>query len=571
MLDTAVGMVYNPGSNLKGQVAGANWSFLLPDMNLERILCFGKPSLRTQEILNRLSREVLIITEEPNPSLFQPQNQDHSGDLSHREPQANSIPAPLLNGTFDLLLLIGRKIIRKFHSNLVLQSDLIRRLSPHGLIYLELDGLFEQLITQKEAKQLASNLGKSHFLWTSPYKGEIRAAIPAYDRITITYFMRHGLYKSESKTNYLAQARRFIFEPFIQNKTTQRQVIFISPDNSVEMGPPPEYLRTLASQAGIDIQQYRWGLAAHGEYSTRKVLFYLFKSGDESPEYIVKLVRNSAYNSRLENEYHSLSTLWGKGVSALNFLPKPVFFGHHNNLAILGETAIAGKSFRTMTGNHPDCPYSRLAVQHLTELGVEFLDPYSTTPGKAAETLNRLFESFIRIYQPNSKDQTFLEKQIVSIASYAGIFPLVFQHGDPGAWNILVTSKGEVFFLDWESAEPNGVPLWDLFYFLRSYAVGFARKAGIRDAVRGFEQQFLLDNQFSHFTIEALHDYCQRLKLPIELVEPLFYTCWMHRSLKEANRLGQNQLHNSHYFNLLVYCIQKRDTPQMSRLFSAGY
>ena len=571
MLDNAVGMVFNPGSNLKGQVAGANWSFLLPDMNLERILCYGKPSLRAQETLNHLSREVLIITEESNLPLFQPQDQDHSVGLTHRDPQANSIPASLSNGTFDLLLLIGRKIIRKFHSDLVLQSDLIRQLSPHGLIYLELDGLFEQLLTQKEAKQLATNLGKSYFLWSSPFRGDIRAAIPADDQITINYFIRHGLYQPESKTNLLAQARQFIYKPFIQNKSIQRQIIFISHDNNIEMGLPPEYLRTLASQAGINIQQYRWGLAAHGEYSTRKVLFYLFKSDNESPEYIVKLVRNSTYNSRLENEYHALSTLWSKGVGALNFLPKPVFFGYHNELAILGETAIAGKSFRKMTGNHPDCPYARLAVQHLTELGVVIPDAYSTTPGKAAETLNRLFESFIRIYQPNTEVQTFLEKQIVSIASYEGTFPLVFQHGDPGAWNILVTSKGEVFFLDWESAEPNGVPLWDLFYFLRSYAVSFARKAGIRDAVRGFEQQFLLDNQFSHFTIEALHDYCQRLKLPVVLVEPLFYTCWMHRSLKEANRLGQNQLHKSHYFNLLISCIQKRDTLQMSRLFSAGY
>jgi len=89
--------------------------------------------------------------------------------------------------------------------------------------------------------------------------------------------------------------------------------------------------------------------------------------------------------------------------------------------------------------------------------------------------------------------------------------------------------------------------------------------------VRGFEQQFLLDNQFSRFTIEALHKYCQRLQLPTALIEPLFYTCWMHRSLKESNRLGQNQLHKSHYFNLLISCIQKRDIQQMSRLFTAGF
>lgn len=81
---------------------------------------------------------------------------------------------------------------------------------------------------------------------------------------------------------------------------------------------------------------------------------------------------------------------------------------------------------------------------------------------------------------------------------------------------------------------------------------------------------FLSDNPFSHFAIEALHDYCQKLKMPAELVEPLFYTCWMHRSLKEANRLGLNQIPKSHYFNLLLFCIQNRDAPQISRLFDAG-
>ena len=571
MLDTAVRMVFNPGSNLKGQVAGANWSYLLPDMNLERILCFGSPSLHAQETLNHLSCEVLIITEDPNLPLFQPQHQDHRMVLTHWDPQANSIPAFLPNATADLVLINGRRMIRKFHSNPGLQTDLLRLMSPRGLIYLELDGLFEQISTQKKAMQLAANLGKSHFLWSSPFLGEIHTAVPADDQITISYFIRHGLYQSESKTNLFARANRLIPKRFIQNKSTWRQSILISHENNFEMRSPPEYLRTLASQAGINIHQHRWGLVAHGEYSTRKVLFYLFKSDDESPEYIVKLVRNSAYNSRLENEYRALSALWVKGMGALNFLPKPVFFGYHHDLAILGETAIAGKPFRKMTGNHPDCPSARLAVQHLTELGAATLDPDSTTPGKAAETLKRLFESFIRIYHPNREVQTFLEKEIVSIASYEGTFPLVFQHGDPGAWNILVTSNGEVFFLDWESAESNGVPLWDLIYFLRSYAVGLARKAGIRDALKGFEKQFLSDNQFSHFTIDALHDYCQRLKLPVELVEPLFYTCWMHRSLKEANRLGQNQLHKSHYFNLLISCIQKRDIPQMSRLFGAGY
>jgi hypothetical protein len=571
MLDRAVSMVINPGSNLKGQVAGANWVFLLPDMNLDRILCLGVPSVRTRVTLNHLSPEVLIVTEEPHLTVFQSQFQNHRIIFTPWEPKANSIPVSLPNGAVDLIVINGSRMIRKLYSTPSLQTDLLGLLNTQGFIYLELSRVIERLSTTKMAEQLAINLGKVHYFWSSPLLGEVQTAVPAEDTFTIDYFLRNRLYHSESKTHMLTLASRFILGPLIQKKSLRRQSILISHENTFDMHTPPEYLDTLASQAGVNIQGYRWGLVAHGEYSTRKVLFYLFKPDDKSPEYIVKLVRDPAYNSRLENEYHALSTLWDKGVGALNILPKPVFFGYHQGLAILGENAIAGKPFRKMMGNHPDCSYAQRVVQHLKELGIATIDPYSTTPGEAARMLKRLFDSFVRVYQPSRDVQTFLEKQILVIASCKGIFPLVFQHGDPGAWNILASLNGEVFFLDWESAEPKGIPLWDMFYFLRSFAIALARKSGIRDALKGFEQQFLLNGQFRRFTFEALQDYCHKLELPAELVEPLFYTCWMHRSLKEANRLKPDQLYKSRYFNLLVYCIQKRSKPQMSRLFGAGY
>ncbi|MGH3036358.1 MAG: hypothetical protein ACRDMU_04185, partial [Gaiellaceae bacterium] len=33
-----------PGSNMKGDVAGANWWFLLPSLRAERIVCLGEPT-----------------------------------------------------------------------------------------------------------------------------------------------------------------------------------------------------------------------------------------------------------------------------------------------------------------------------------------------------------------------------------------------------------------------------------------------------------------------------------------------------------------------------------------------
>jgi hypothetical protein len=44
--------------------------------------------------------------------------------------------------------------------------------------------------------------------------------------------------------------------------------------------------------------------------------------------------------------------------------------------------------------------------------------------------------------------------------------------------------------------------------------------------------------------------------VPGELIEPLFYTCWMHRALKESTRLTAGNLERGHYFSVLSACIE---------------
>jgi len=136
--------------------------------------------------------------------------------------------------------------------------------------------------------------------------------------------------------------------------------------------------------------------------------------------------------------------------------------------------------------------------------------------------------------------------------------PLVFQHGDPGTWNIWVTPSQRVAFLDWEAAEPQGMPLWDLFYFVRTYGA-WAMRAGISgDIMKGFARQFLSASPFQRLLIEATERYRAQVGVPAELVEPLFYTCWMHRALKESTRLTAGNLERGHYFSVLNACIQQR-------------
>src|SRR5262249_32128140 len=95
-----------------------------------------------------------------------------------------------------------------------------------------------------------------------------------------------------------------------------------------------------------------------------------------------------------------------------------------------------------------------------------------------------------------------------------------------------------------------------------------SRRSGTRDATKGFAEQYLRDTPISAMLIQATRRACQQIGLASSLVAPLFYTCWMHRSLKEATRLERSKLEHGHYISLLRMCINQRDTPTLQRLLT---
>ncbi|MGH2571194.1 MAG: phosphotransferase family protein, partial [bacterium] len=187
---------------------------------------------------------------------------------------------------------------------------------------------------------------------------------------------------------------------------------------------------------------------------------------------------------------------------------------------------------------------------------------------KAAAALRDLFEQFTEVYELRADERAFLQDRIDAAATAAPVFPLVFQHGDPGTWNLLANDAGQVVFLDWEAAEPTGMPLWDLFYFMRSFAVGCGRKRGVRDSLAAIGGEMLSDAPIGRMLANAVQRYRERTGLHAALVEPLFHTCWMHRALKEATRLNRDRLARGHYLAMLRLGIARRETPAMRRLFA---
>lgn len=624
MLSRTLATDYSPGLNLKHDLAGGSWTYLLPHLELEHVVCIGRPSRAALTTLLQISDSVTIVDHNPD-AVDETHNESHKN--SSKLTVVANLTEILLPGDTgaDLVFVSGRGNVRQLYDDQRFQDELLRLMHKCGLIYFELEPM-TRLLHRRGLKELGKRFGPHQLLWLTPWHGEVETAVPVIDRRMINHFFQHKLYSPslnlstlkhrlgwrkrargrksaegprKNQGTSLLQKVRASSRPLLRavaaktvnglgrierillqgNHIMRRYGVFVQAHGAageLQMDKPPSYLQSIASSQGIDISEHRWGFSARGRYSSRKLLFYLFKdqergADDFGANFIVKMVRDSVYNARLENEYRALASLDDVGVRGKALLPKAEFFGYHNGLAVAGESYVDGVPFRAQTQATADCPYARDVVDWLTHLGAVTARASEATPEQLADAMEQLLSSFAELYCPSQEVYAFLANQVAQIGRFQGRIPLVFQHGDPGTWNIFVTKERRVAFLDWEAAEPQGMPLWDLFYFLRSYCTWVAQTGGTRDTLRGYREQFLSDGPLGQLVLEAIDRYCRQVQVPPEMVEPLFYTCWMHRALKQATSLPVDKLDGGHYVNLLRLTIEERENSYiLQRLFSAS-
>jgi aminoglycoside phosphotransferase (APT) family kinase protein len=323
--------------------------------------------------------------------------------------------------------------------------------------------------------------------------------------------------------------------------------------------PVPEWLSEAAARAGVDLDGCRVALAAPCDYPSRKAVVFVFAPGAAAPHLVVKLTRDANFNDRLENEWRALRRLAATPVPAAGAAPEAAFLGHPAGLAALGQSAVDGTPFRRCTSATVDCPHARAATGWLLALGAATAEGAPAADAGAA--LGALLGRYAAIYRPSANEHDALAAAIGAIAASRDPFPLVMQHGDAGTWNLLVTPDGRPAFLDWEASEAAGMPLWDLFYFARSFAVTVARAGGVRDSLRAFDEQVAGGAALGRMVAEDVAGHAARIGLDPALVEPLLLTCWMHRALKEATRLRVSALPRGRYAALLRLCVARRDAP----------
>jgi hypothetical protein len=569
-LESTLGEGFVPGSNLKGAVEGANWCFLLPSLEIGRVVSVGAPSPSAFTALARRSEEIAVCA--PARNLRRLRGVIDGDQVRNVEWLATdgdgTIPLP--NESADLVLVAQRPQARRLARGRKMEEEVERLLKPGGVVYVESRSAVDR---NRLAEAQKGPLGRSERLalfWLAPAWGEMRVAAPLADRRAIAYLERRFLTNRPLRRQLLKRPGPVLARYVLTNRLLGRRGALLGGAGSALAEGPPSYLQSIAASSGEDIEHLRWGFAAPGNYTSQKVLFFLFEGGGETARSVVKITRDPRLNSRLENEWRALTLLRGRGIGIEGTLPSPIFFGYHARLAIVGETAVEGTPFGERTLATADCPHAYKVVDWLLKLGLATAHRPDGTLDVALR-LDELRDRFSDLYRLESSHNQFLADQVAAIRKGQNDLPLVFQHGDPGPWNVIVTHAGQPAFLDWEAADPDGLPLWDLFYFLRSFAFSISKRAGRREPIRSFADQMLADSELNRLLVETTRRFCAEAALSPSLVEPLFYLCWMHRALKEATRLPSGRLEGGRYVNLLRLAIDRRDSPGLRRLFSLSH
>lgn len=571
MLENSLSTQFVPGADLTRGLARAPWRFLLPALTLDKIVCFGVLPTPTLSVLAAMAKETVVIS--TNQSQL---------ETTQRELEAQKIGGvrtmpitkwrqlPLADNSVGLAVIAGKKDLVLLLRSTSLVVEIKRLLKDDGAIYFEVKRRSERIAARTLMQRLVNaGFAAPRVLWVTPFNGELRTAFPLHDDRMSRYLFTNVLFGQSLKMRTMSRAGTVLSKTGLLRHFVPRRAILMQRTSlSHETQAPPDYMVALAKTAGLDLNRMRCGLSARGKFNASKNIFYLFDRRGENAQAVVKVARAAEFNRRLENEYRVLVTLHEKRFVEPSTYPEPLFFGYHADLALLGQLAVHGQPFRSRTRATIDCPVANDAVDWIVKLGIASANAAAATAATVEAALMKLYRRFVEIYPLANAEAEFLAEQIGVIGRGAPNFPLVFQHGDPGLLNMLVSAEDRVIVIDWEAGEPEGLPLWDLFYFLRTYGSWMSRVQGHKDPLKNFAQNFLEPSPLHELLRKTLDRYCSGVGLRPELIAPLFYTCWMHRALKESTRLQKEALSKGTYFNLLRLCIEHRNSTALQALFS---
>ncbi|MCX6044535.1 MAG: aminoglycoside phosphotransferase family protein [Chloroflexi bacterium] len=265
------------------------------------------------------------------------------------------------------------------------------------------------------------------------------------------------------------------------------------------------------------------------------VIFFILAAKQSTPILVVKAPRLPGDHARLDLEATNLKRVHNVRMGGFTSIPRLIAYEDYAEHRLLIETAMPGETMSFRLRSELAEPYVQAATDWLIELHQATAKPRISDAHWYDDLLGNLAQQFVASVPLSSEELRRVEQTELLIRGIrAGRIPQVFEHGDLGPVNIMVTKTGELGVVDWELAEPGGLPAVDLFFLLTLASPAWRRAKRGSDYVTAFHETFFGPKAWARPYIKR---YVASMALAPELLNPLFVLCWSRYVMRLVTRL----------------------------------
>jgi glycosyltransferase involved in cell wall biosynthesis len=282
-------------------------------------------------------------------------------------------------------------------------------------------------------------------------------------------------------------------------------------------------------------------LLTTGHRSINKAVGLAFEPGVEKPTLAAKFARVAEAQPGLEREASVLGRL-GEERPGLDGVPRLVGQGHRAGRLAVVQGAVDGESLLDLL--RPD-NFEEMAMPVTQVLAALAIEPAKSAPigpkmpardpgwrrRLVEEPLTRFEEEFGPVVAPS------LIADARALLDGLGDLSPAYEHRDCSPWNIVIAPTGDPVLLDWESAEPDGLPGMDLVYFLANCA--FVLDGAIESGRTRESYARLLDpaTPYGRVAAKAIADYTTAVDIGEDDFRRLRLLCWLVHSRSDYRHL----------------------------------
>lgn len=286
------------------------------------------------------------------------------------------------------------------------------------------------------------------------------------------------------------------------------------------------------------------------------------KTGE--PVLVTKAARNGGPDGALAREAANLRLVHAARPGGFDSIPRLIAHEEYRGTPLLLETAVAGRILKPSLVRQRPRQYAQAILDWITPLHVAT----AQRNGRAAHMSGHWSELMHQLANDHPLTDSDAQlvvrtRELIAPLTRASL-PLVFEHGDLSAPNILIADTGALNVVDWELANPEGLPAHDLFFSLAFVAFSRAGATTESQYVEAFADAFFGAGAWARPYVER---YAESLRLDRDLLPALFVACWSTYVARRAERLAAAsvnsgtpadrwaRLKRNHYFALWSYAV----------------